>query len=1083
MSGLESQSQSQHVRGALRYKTESESNSVIQPQVKRATTKAASMLLGFAPSIGVKFHDDVENVPVMATPSALLAVTPGYDLSPEEAIIRRKYLAGSTPHAAKDLGDDENGVNGNSSHISSAFKSVLELKKHNYEFNITRPSPMVAKETKSNTATGSTTSYFSPHAVSTEVAESTGRNSAQQEYNDSTADTVCDRQPSNVTMKSSPEIIVQKELFSNTMYGDSPQTAIGQSISLEMCLGLGEGDSCQSTPAASPLTINSRAINSRAATRSYSSLAATPHQSTFSPANPSQTLPESTCGLVSAMPIRRSSPVTAPSPPLFLGGQDLSPTNEVLQRFRECTTLRNSTDRTSSGATPYRPQDGDMSVKGLGLGLVKGVAASSSAAAINSSSNVALAATSKSRGFVPSNYNAMERTTGTRASVGVSLSKPGLSLRGGRVPTSLSTFREDPDMGISQPSLATNRRSAGQTVESLNNKDIGGRTAIDKPIAVAAAPILLPENARRTIVPSHKVDLDSSDSSHEDARKSVRKSHTRDSIFTFGGSDIDGSTNDDDDDDDENDERGLADIAGYTAPVKEKKAVAMQPPKHAQSLASLLSYQISNKVSIGNDVSRCNEEEEEEFCNNDEEVDRNTELNSSSVFDPNASAMFTVATEISIDSNFSLAADGEKVPKFVIASRKISKECNDNMKEITLVASPGGYSTISLTFGNEKDRRIRMRPKALQMRFDPVSKTKNSALDFDNNAAFEVSPRLLDIPIGSERTMYVTFSPRAGLCGIYSGALKVKTGKKTFVLLLRGEAIDDSSDSSKDDIDGYQDSRQDAPEPSKESVSHVGTSGKIDDLDSKFMSAYSQGIGSYAIRKNRFAAYPTEPPLESDALRGSYSSTSGLEHLLGGRDASGNFQRKNPYAIGSFPISADVFSSNHHNNYPSSSNDYQLMRRSSDQARSSFENRPITMMPTQSSFEHQQVVPSMIPARRFHENVNVDTRPLYEGGECIRRSLDKILHGNTTTSSVDEGRAALVVNDDIIKTHQRLRTWLNTEKTKSIDSDARPALKEQKIVSNGIFFRKDSTDYGHVPVGSLSRAKMELCNATDEVSG
>ena len=57
-------------------------------------------------------------------------------------------------------------------------------------------------------------------------------------------------------------------------------------------------------------------------------------------------------------------------------------------------------------------------------------------------------------------------------------------------------------------------------------------------------------------------------------------------------------------------------------------------------------------------------------------------------------------------------------------------------------------------------------------------------------------------------------------------------------------------------------------------------------------------------------------------------------------------------------------------------------------------------------------------------------------------------------------------------------------------SSSAPDLKHQShrtnqssTTSRGVYFRRQSLDFGRVSIGSLSRLKLELCNATDDEVG
>lgn len=130
--------------------------------------------------------------------------------------------------------------------------------------------------------------------------------------------------------------------------------------------------------------------------------------------------------------------------------------------------------------------------------------------------------------------------------------------------------------------------------------------------------------------------------------------------------------------------------------------------------------------------------------------------------------------------------EGKSGPRLNLASKKVRKDDFDDMKEVTMFTVPGEFTTIMLEFGNKKKTRQTIFSKATCMRFDP--RANSDTVDDNINDVFQVSPHTLEIPFNSQKALYLTFAPNSQKEGIYTGVLKIKNCKKSFVLLLRGEA-------------------------------------------------------------------------------------------------------------------------------------------------------------------------------------------------------------------------------------------------------------------------------------------------------
>jgi hypothetical protein len=68
--------------------------------------------------------------------------------------------------------------------------------------------------------------------------------------------------------------------------------------------------------------------------------------------------------------------------------------------------------------------------------------------------------------------------------------------------------------------------------------------------------------------------------------------------------------------------------------------------------------------------------------------------------------------------------------------------------------------------------------------YDPTDRRKGDS----TLTAFDVSPKTMNIDKGQTKSLFITFSPVPGREGVYSGVLKIKSGRRSFVMMLRGEA-------------------------------------------------------------------------------------------------------------------------------------------------------------------------------------------------------------------------------------------------------------------------------------------------------
>ena len=172
-----------------------------------------------------------------------------------------------------------------------------------------------------------------------------------------------------------------------------------------------------------------------------------------------------------------------------------------------------------------------------------------------------------------------------------------------------------------------------------------------------------------------------------------------------------------------------------------------------------------------------------------------------------------------LDSSFLQDTTGEGHGEAIIAfgsRREVEDDAlsiDEDMKEVTLSCAPGSFTTLVLTFRNQRKRTMTLKSAAILVRFDRLGhfwdsnrSGDRSSLICPSGGVFQVSPRALQLDPGASANLYLTFSPSQEAQGIYGGALKIKSRGKSFVLLLRGEARSENSDLT----------LQDSPVPSKQ---------------------------------------------------------------------------------------------------------------------------------------------------------------------------------------------------------------------------------------------------------------------------
>jgi hypothetical protein len=150
-------------------------------------------------------------------------------------------------------------------------------------------------------------------------------------------------------------------------------------------------------------------------------------------------------------------------------------------------------------------------------------------------------------------------------------------------------------------------------------------------------------------------------------------------------------------------------------------------------------------------------------------------------------------------------------PRLAVMPLKRDRAAADDIKEVAFTTSPGETTTIMLSISNHRSKTLKLYSHAVSLRVEEYAPDsvrgqhgllqghggiseadEDDALTVETAApasSFQVSPAELRVAPGQEGTLYVTFTPQADLVGVYSGALKIRTKSKSFVMLLRGKAI------------------------------------------------------------------------------------------------------------------------------------------------------------------------------------------------------------------------------------------------------------------------------------------------------
>ena len=439
----------------------------------------------------------------------------------------------------------------------------------------------------------------------------------------------------------------------------------------------------------------------------------------------------------------------------------------------------------------------------------------------------------------------------------------------------------------------------------------------------------------------------------------------------------------------------------------------------------------------------------------------------------------------------------------------VSVAVGDDMKEIVLTCAPGSFTTLVLSFSNKRPHKMVLKSKAILVRYEPFgyipgmnkysmlgagSKTdalqlSTSGLDADMTASsnmglppgtiFQVSPATLRIPEGGTSSLYITFSPVSTFNhmpvslsgqtgGIYSGALKLKSKGKSFVVLLRGIAqapnVNPSSNITPAPIINTE---MPKPPTNTKIVSATVTTAQ--------MPSVMEFIDPSLSPLHRIRSH-----LQYQKIRDQQEQLQQMQNI----QRSALVSTKVPVIV---PTSAqqELMSTPQK---PASS-------RASTESLSPYEkiaykpskllyNTTSEMGPAaiNTSFS---VAASTIKTLRSQQK-SYAVQKLLESSQTIAKSMQVLGH-SPMKSSIWSGLTATPVAADQIGRTQRLAVTTTTTAstvtsttTSAIPTDASHALinNNAHALSQGIYFSERIAEFGCVPVGQLCRHQVELCNPT-----
>jgi hypothetical protein len=133
------------------------------------------------------------------------------------------------------------------------------------------------------------------------------------------------------------------------------------------------------------------------------------------------------------------------------------------------------------------------------------------------------------------------------------------------------------------------------------------------------------------------------------------------------------------------------------------------------------------------------------------------------------------------------------MPVLAIKSLKREKDSPLSVKEIDFCTAPGEFTTVMLSLHNHRKKDLVLLSDCVFLRVEPLYKARFTGEGLNQEQlqqqqtettaaskqeVFSVSPASLRVAPHEQAVLFVTFSPEAGKEGIFSGAMRIRCGKK-----------------------------------------------------------------------------------------------------------------------------------------------------------------------------------------------------------------------------------------------------------------------------------------------------------------
>jgi hypothetical protein len=157
-------------------------------------------------------------------------------------------------------------------------------------------------------------------------------------------------------------------------------------------------------------------------------------------------------------------------------------------------------------------------------------------------------------------------------------------------------------------------------------------------------------------------------------------------------------------------------------------------------------------------------------------------------------SLLTKSMMVSMNEYNSSNKRNDVIPKFVVKSLKRDQSHPFEIKELAFETAPGEYTTIMLNVYNHRNHIVNVIAKTALVRVEPIIRDQVTTCysmlpdHIEDGEYFKVDPDPLQIRANEEAKMFITFAPPIDCEGIFSGALQIRNGRKTYTMLLRGES-------------------------------------------------------------------------------------------------------------------------------------------------------------------------------------------------------------------------------------------------------------------------------------------------------